>query len=365
MWQIEVDANQLESGLVNLAINARDAMPYGGKLTIEAANVFADEEYSLANPEIASGQYVVICVTDTGMSAGTLSHVFEPFFTTKELGQGTGLGLSQVYGFVKQSGGHVKIYSELGQGTTIKVYMPRYTGKESDEENLEEESLEEGMLDETILVVEDDVDVRTYLAEVLRNLNYRVITAHNAQSALTTLLQPERRVDLSLTDIVMPGLGGRDLGKRAQEIRPSLPILYMTGYSRNAIVHQGRLDEGVEMLQKPVSQASLALRVKGWHTSPLLYPLEIEQTLDKAASNRRSNAGGLNGTSDIPSFHLDQTSAACFTTATTKARFVTKDASFEVAAIAVWLTCARAMEFGSRRPRAMPRGTTTGISAQG
>jgi PAS domain S-box-containing protein len=264
LWHIEADANHLESALVNLAINARDAMPGGGKLTLEAANVFADEEYSRINPEIAPGQYVVICVTDTGagMSPDTISHAFEPFFTTKELGQGTGLGLSQVYGFVKQSGGHVKIYSELGQGTTVKLYFPRYLGKSTEEDVGPEEPLAEGESSETILVVEDDTDLRTYLADILRGLNYRVITTSNAQAALTILLQENRRADLLLTDIVMPGINGRELGRRAKEMRHELQVLYMTGYSRNAVVHQGRLDEGVELLQKPVSQAELALRVR-------------------------------------------------------------------------------------------------------
>lgn len=263
LWTVEVDSNHLESALVNLAINARDAMPNGGKLTIEAANVFADEEYCKQNPELSVGQYVVICVSDTGlgMSKEILGHAFEPFFTTKELGQGTGLGLSQVYGFVKQSGGHIKIYSEEGQGTTIKIYLPRYTGPAAPEAR-EDQSVAEGTQSETILVVEDDPDLRTYLTEILRNLNYEVLAVPHAQSALTILLQAERRVDLLLTDIVMPGINGRELGRRAQEMRPELPILYMTGYSRNAVVHHGRLDEGVELLQKPVSQAEVATRVR-------------------------------------------------------------------------------------------------------
>ena len=263
LWAVEVDSNHLESALVNLAINARDAMPNGGKLTIEAANVFADEEYCKQNPELSPGQYVVICVSDTGvgMSKEILGHAFEPFFTTKELGQGTGLGLSQVYGFVKQSGGHIKIYSEEGQGTTIKIYLPRYTGPAAPEAQ-EDQSVAEGTQSETILIVEDDPDLRTYLMEILRNLNYEVLAVPHAQSALTILLQAERRVDLLLTDIVMPGINGRELGRRAQEMRPELPILYMTGYSRNAVVHQGRLDEGVELLQKPVSQADVATRVR-------------------------------------------------------------------------------------------------------
>ncbi len=264
LWKIEVDPDHLESALVNLAINARDAMPDGGKLTIEAANVFVDEEYVRAVPELVPGQYVVICVTDTGrgMPADVLDRAFEPFFTTKELGQGTGLGLSQVYGFVKQSGGNVKIYSEPGQGTTVKMYFPRLTGAETEEIESRPEPVAEGDQNETILIVEDDKDLRNYIAGILRNLNYRVITKPNAQGALTTLLQDHEPVDLLLTDIVMPGINGRELGRRAQAMRPGLPVLYMTGYSRNAIVHQGRLDEGVELLQKPVGQAQLAARIR-------------------------------------------------------------------------------------------------------
>jgi len=264
IWTIEVDPNHLESALINLALNARDAMPAGGKLTIEAENNFADEEYVRANPEVMSGQYVVISVTDTGtgMPPDTLSRVFEPFFTTKEAGQGTGLGLSQVYGFVKQSGGHIKIYSEVGQGTTIKMYFPRLIGREADLEEPGEELAAQAEQSETILIVEDDADLRTYLAETLRGLNYRVHAANNAQAALTILLQPDRRIDLMLTDVVMPGINGRELAKRVHALRPDLPILYMTGYSRNAVMHQGRLDEGVELLQKPVTQAQLANRVR-------------------------------------------------------------------------------------------------------
>jgi len=265
LWRIEADPNHLESALVNLAINARDAMTNGGKLTLEAANAYVDEEYTRAMPELAPGQYVAICVTDTGrgMPPEVLSRAFEPFFTTKEPGQGTGLGLSQVYGFVRQSGGHVKIYSELGSGTTVKMYFPRLTGVAGVEEIEQlEDPIVESEESETILVVEDDKDLRTYLADILRNLNYRVITAASAQSALTTLMQENRRVDLLLTDIVMPGINGRELGRRAQSLRAGLPVLYMTGYSRNAVVHQGRLEEGVELLQKPVSQAQLAARIR-------------------------------------------------------------------------------------------------------
>ena len=264
LWQIEADVNHLESTIVNLAINARDAMPNGGKLTIEGANVSADEIYARANPELAAGQYVVICVSDTGcgMPPEILNHVFEPFFTTKEPGQGTGLGLSQVYGFVKQSGGHVKIYSEVGEGTSIRMYFPRYVGRAQPDSEEDDGVMAEGASVETILVVEDDGDLRAYISDVLRDLNYRVLTAGSAQAALTILLQENQQVDLLLTDVVMPGINGRELGRRAREVRPHLRILYMTGYSRNAVVHQGRLDEGVDLLEKPVTQARLALKVR-------------------------------------------------------------------------------------------------------
>jgi PAS domain S-box-containing protein len=263
IWTIEADPNHLESALVNLAINARDAMPKGGKLTIEAANVFADSDYVRLNPEVAEGQYVAICVSDTGsgMPKEVASRAFEPFFTTKEAGQGTGLGLSQVYGFVKQSGGHVKIYSEAGQGTTIKMYFPRFLQRTQEEEVAEDTPVAEGE-SETVLVVEDDPDVRAYLLEALRGLNYRVIAAGNAQAALHVLIDDDKRVDLLLTDVIVPGLNGRELGRRAQALRPGLRVLYMTGYSRNAVVHHGRLDEGVDLLQKPVSQTQLASRVR-------------------------------------------------------------------------------------------------------
>lgn len=263
VWQIEVDPNHLEAALVNLSVNARDAMPNGGKLTLEATNVFADERYSQLNPEVTPGNYVLICVSDTGegMSADVLSRAFEPFFTTKEVGQGTGLGLSQVYGFTKQSGGHIKIYSEVGHGTTVKIYLPRYA-RQLEETTVEFDAIEVGTSEEVILVVEDDHDLRRYIAEVLQVLGYRVISAASGQAALPMLQQPNRRIDLLLTDVVMPGMNGRELADRAQVIRPTLPVLYMTGYSRNAVFHHGRLDEGVELLQKPITQAALARRLR-------------------------------------------------------------------------------------------------------
>jgi CheY-like chemotaxis protein len=238
-------------------------MPNGGKITIEAANVFADDEYTRMNPEIQAGQYVVICVSDNGqgMSPDVANRAFEPFFTTKEAGHGTGLGLSQVYGFVKQSGGHVKIYSEMGEGTTVKIYLPRLLRQQSDDTELPEPIIgsERG---ETILVVEDDQDVRSYLAEVLQNLGYHVVTCSDAKSAKVLLAQTDRDIDLMLTDIVMPGQNGKQLGDEAMRLRPALSVVYMTGYSRNAVVHQGRLDAGVDLIQKPVSQGELAVRIR-------------------------------------------------------------------------------------------------------
>jgi PAS domain S-box-containing protein len=264
LWTVEVDADQLEVALLNLAINARDAMPDGGKLTIEAANAYLDREYCGANPEVSPGQYMMLSITDTGMGMPTdvLNRAFEPFFTTKELGQGSGLGLSQVYGFVKQSGGHIRIYSELGQGTTVKIYLPRFIGAGNDEQNLEDELAAQGEEGETVLIVEDDEDVRAYLTEAVRSLGYRVTTAANATVALDILNNKDRRFDLMLTDVVMPGMNGRQLGAAAAKLRPNLKIIYMTGYPRNAVTHQGRLEEGLEVLQKPITQSLLASRLR-------------------------------------------------------------------------------------------------------
>src|SRR5262249_44437630 len=183
-------------------------------------------------------------------------------FTTKEIGHGTGLGLSQVYGFVKQSGGHVKIYSEVDQGTTIKIYLPRYSQGIDEEEEAAVDTPGKSEQGEVILVVEDDDDLRSYVSEVLRSLGYHVLSCANAKAAVPVLEQPATRIDLLLTDVVMPGMNGRELGKHAQKVRPALRVLYMTGYSRNAVVHHGRLDEGVALLQKPITQTLLAARVR-------------------------------------------------------------------------------------------------------
>ena len=265
LWPVEIDSHQLGAALLNLAVNARDAMPNGGKLTIEASNALLDQDYCRANPEVISGQYVMIAVSDngTGMTKDVVDRAFEPFFSTKGVGQGTGLGLSQVYGFIKQSKGHIKIYSEVGEGTTVKIYLPRLL-HETDQRDEEEQAAEavEGPGHETILVVEDDRDVRAYLVEVLRDLNYRVLSAHDAVSALGLIKEGDIRIDLLLTDVVLPGINGRQLAEQAQKRRPGLKVLFTTGYSRNAIVHQGRLDPGVEMIQKPITQEGLAARIR-------------------------------------------------------------------------------------------------------
>ncbi len=240
-----VDRHQLEAALLNLAVNARDAMPTGGKLTIETSNAYLDQDYCHANPEVEPGQYVLIAVSDegAGMTKEVMDRAFDPFFSTKDVGRGTGLGLSQVYGFIKQSKGHVKIYTEPGEGTTVKIYLPRLL-QDIDQKNEREQLAEavEGPGHETILVVEDDGDVRAYLVEVLRDLNYRVLSAHDPVSALGLIDHEGIRIDLLLTDVVLPGMNGRQLAEKAQDRRPSLKVLFTTGYTRNAIVHQGRLE---------------------------------------------------------------------------------------------------------------------------
>jgi signal transduction histidine kinase len=264
LWRIEADPNALESVILNLAVNARDAMPDGGRLTIETTNAYIDKAYAVAHAEVAPGQYVLISVSDTGvgMDAETMKRAFEPFFTTKPVGQGTGLGLSQVYGFVKQSGGHVKIYSEVGQGTTVKIYLPRLVRSEADPDPQAPVTLPEGSATETILVVEDDNDVRTYSVEALRDLGYRVIEAADGPSALR-LLETKTPVDLLFTDVVLPaGMTGAQVAAQAREKRPGLKVLFTTGYARNAIFHHGRLDKGVQLITKPFSFADLASKVR-------------------------------------------------------------------------------------------------------
>ncbi len=263
LWAISADQSQLETALINLAVNARDAMPAGGKLTLETQNTALDDAYCRANADAEPGQYVLIAVTDsgTGMPRETLDKAFEPFFTTKPSGQGTGLGLSQAYGFVKQSGGHVKIYSEVGEGTTVKIYLPRFLGGVAVESKAESAQAQaEVGRGERILVVEDDHDVRSYIVETLRGLNFAVVEAADATHALAAAAG--RDFDLLLTDVILPGMNGRQLADTLRAGRPAMKVLFMTGYSRNAIVHQGQLDPGVHMLQKPVTGGDLARKIR-------------------------------------------------------------------------------------------------------
>jgi len=262
LWTTMVDPFQVENSLLNLAINARDAMHGHGKLTIEAGNAWLDEAYARHNGDVAPGQYVVVAVTDTGigMPPEIREHVFEPFFTTKPEGQGTGLGLSMVYGFVRQSGGHVKIYSEPGQGTTVRLYLPRVRQEEDVETEVDPGPAWGGS--ETVLVVEDDEDVRATVVEMLSDLGYRVLKAKDAASALA-IVESGVPVDVLFSDVVMPGpLRSTEMARKVRERLPSIAVLFTSGYTDNAIVHAGRLDEGIDLLSKPYTQEALARKVR-------------------------------------------------------------------------------------------------------
>ncbi len=262
LWNTCVDMAQLENAILNLAINARDAMKGFGKLTIEAGNASLDDDYAARHPDIAPGQYVMIAVSDTGpgIEPDIIERVFEPFFTTKPEGEGTGLGLSQVYGFVKQSGGHAKIYSEVGQGTTVRLYLPRTRAEEDIVIPKEAGPIKGGT--ETILVVEDDEGVRATVVDILSDLGYRVLKAKDAQSALV-VIESGVPIDLLFTDVVMPGpLRSTELAKKARERAPEIVILFTSGYTDNAIVHGGRLDEGTNLLSKPYTREALARKIR-------------------------------------------------------------------------------------------------------
>ncbi|KAA2235670.1 response regulator [Salinarimonas soli] len=265
LWRSHADPSQLENAILNLAVNARDAMPDGGKLTIESANCHLDDAYVSQNEGAVPGQYVMLAVSDTGtgMTPEVRDKAFEPFFTTKDVGRGTGLGLSQVYGFVRQSGGHVKIYSEPGQGTTVKLYIPRFIGIE---EKLAvapvKQATPAGNPREIILVVEDEDRVRQFAVEALRELGYTTLHADGAAPALR-VLDGHPDVTMLLTDIVMPDVNGRRLAEEALKRRPNLKVVYMTGFTRNAVVHNGVLDPGVNFLQKPFTLDQLASKVRG------------------------------------------------------------------------------------------------------
>ena len=263
LWQVKADPAQLENAILNLAVNARDAMPGGGRLTIETLNAFVDDAYA-QEYAIETGQYVLIAVADTGagMAPEVIAKAFDPFFTTKGAGKGTGLGLSQVYGFVRQSGGHVKIYSELGVGTSVKIYLPRLYGEAAATEQAKRlVTIHRGLRSEVVLVVEDDERVRALSVEALRELGYSVVEASGPTQALR-MLDEGQQVNLLFTDVVMPDMSGRQLSDRAREKRPKLKVLYTTGYTRNAIVHNGMLDPGTNLLTKPFSIEELAAKIR-------------------------------------------------------------------------------------------------------
>jgi PAS domain S-box-containing protein len=263
-WPALVDPNQLTTAILNLALNSRDAMPSGGQLVIETNNVYLDEDYATINQDVAVGHYVMIAVSDTGsgISTANLERVFDPFFTTKEVGKGTGLGLSMVFGFVKQSNGHLKIYSEEGHGTTVKIYLPRATGAAADAGIELHSSPGVAGGNETILVVEDDELVRRYVLTQIASLGYKMIEASNASEALH-IIDGTTHIDLLFTDVIMPGaMNGRQLVDAALLRRPTLKTLFTSGYTENAIVHHGRLDTGVLLLAKPYRKSDLARMIR-------------------------------------------------------------------------------------------------------
>ena len=266
LWRVFADGNQLENALLNLAVNARDAMPRGGRLILETQNVRLDENFARGTEELRPGDYVLVSVTDTGvgMSKEVVARAFDPFFTTKDIGQGTGLGLSQVYGFVRQSGGHVRIDSEVGKGTTLKLYLPRFF-------QLEQPAVDEeaplpvplGSRHEAILVVEDEDDVRKFTCDTLHELGYDVREAANGPGALQAL-ESNPGLRLMFTDIGLPGgLNGRELADEARKRWPGLKVVLTTGYTRDAIVRQGMLEAGVELIVKPFTEADLARKIRG------------------------------------------------------------------------------------------------------
>ena len=276
LWRTFADPGQLENAIINLAVNARDAMEGGGRVTIETANAYLDDDYARTRAEVIPGQYVMLSVSDTGtgMSPEVMARAFDPFFTTKPVGKGTGLGLSQIFGFMKQTGGHAAIYSEPAQGTTVKLYLPRHQGEAVDprsRQTIDETAVPRAQQGETILVVEDEQRVRHFSVDALRELGYVVISAANGADALKALAnQPS--IDMLFTDIVMPEMNGRKLADAALEMRPDIKVLFTTGYTRNAVVHNGMLDAGVAFLPKPFSVSQLSVKIR--------------QVLDHGGANR-------------------------------------------------------------------------------
>jgi PAS domain S-box-containing protein len=267
---VEADPGQIEQVLMNLVVNARDAMPHGGRITIETSNVELDEAYTSQHVGVRPGQYVMIAVSDTGcgMDAETQARIFEPFFTTKEVGKGTGLGLSTVYGIVKQSGGHIWIYSETGRGTTFKVYLPpAKTGTETWKPAAQPSLLPGGT--ETVLLAEDEVQVRDFAARVLRELGYTVIEARNGREAITAASEAGQKIDILLTDVIMPEMGGKSLSDWIRGRIPGVKVLFISGYTEGAISNLGELNPGVAFLQKPFTPGELARKVRELLNAPV------------------------------------------------------------------------------------------------
>ncbi len=265
LWRCEVDPGQVEQAILNLAINARDAMPKGGKLTIEMANARLDDDYAAAQGEVAPGNYVMLAVSDSGcgMSPQVKERIFEPFYTTKDVGKGTGLGLSMVFGFVKQSGGHITVYSEEGIGTAFKLYFPKADAARPDQASCRPESMDTASPGESVLVVEDQDRLRELVERMLVSLGYRVVAASSASAALALVSAQDPPCDLMLTDVILPGgMNGRELADAAEQVQPGLKILYMSGYTDNAIAHHGRLDADAQLLRKPFTRRDLARKIR-------------------------------------------------------------------------------------------------------
>jgi CheY-like chemotaxis protein len=292
LWAVRADAGQIEQVIMNLAVNARDAMPSGGKFTIETSNVTLDEEYARFHAPLRPGDYVMVAISDTGagMDAETQSHIFEPFFTTKGT-KGTGLGLSTVYGIIKQSGGYIWVYSEIGKGTTFKIYLPRVasTGEAAAQvaTPIQDHKVEPGS--ETILLVEDEANLRYLARQYLEKQGYKVIEAADGAVAMQIAVAHEKVIHLLLTDVIMPGMNGRELAQRIAEIRPNVKILYMSGYTENVIGHNGMLDAGVRLLQKPFNLRDLRSKVREVLDSTAAFPevvMPMHSTEPRAARIR-------------------------------------------------------------------------------